>query len=167
MIRNNLLTAAVVSFAFASPALAAPRKAEYSESIDRCNVKTSLTLSDNGRLDVVIEIDNKNGWFSHGFKPIIYLLDEQGNVLSDPIQTPGYAVDANNRPWGTDNRRDEFHAEIPESLAAKVHSVSVVHLTITRNGFEILGRHVEEISKLLEKVEGLAERVKDIKRRLE
>jgi hypothetical protein len=121
--RRNCDGTAVVNFPL--------RGSQFTELGDHRRMETSITISNNGRIDGVTHIWTANNWSGFTGAVAVVITDSAGNVLHVTPQQ-SYGVDCVRCP-GPDDRTQQWSDTVPSNVLNQVGGYAIVHTTNPRN----------------------------------
>lgn len=103
---------------------------------------SALTISESGRVDVTVTVDNRVALAGYCFRSAYFFRDSGGNVLIRH-DLPQMCVDGTRVPLaGPSKRQQHFDFQLSEDVRKRVASVVIVHGPGSKDPGELLARTV-------------------------
>ena len=100
---SAVLTSAILAVCASSAALAERKypvtAVQDSGDMGGFHMHTTATISDNGRVDLITNINNHTAFNGHCGAAFVYIIDKDGNKLGDPHTGGQWCVDGKSVPF--------------------------------------------------------------------
>jgi hypothetical protein len=126
------------------------RGSQFTELGDHRRMETSITISNNGRIDGVTRIWTAKKWSGFTGAVAVVVTDSAGNILY-VTEPHSYGVDCKRCP-GPSDRTQQWTDSVPSNILNQVKGYAIVHSTNPRNRWREWLRDANEAAQSIQQI---------------